>query len=163
MHAAARRDLSSARRVRSGHRSSHLGTRHLQAVRRADLRCTMHQSIGKIQFNQGNLSAAGSDFQSALSEFEALGEQVGAAQCTRMLGAVRRCQGDYDSAKTLLTAALEALTRLGSRLDLANCHWSFGQLYRDQGRTREALASFESARDIYEALGRQATSPFATR
>ncbi|KAH7090128.1 P-loop containing nucleoside triphosphate hydrolase protein [Auriculariales sp. MPI-PUGE-AT-0066] len=100
--------------------------------------CT--RSIGQIQIGQGNLSAAGSDFQSALSEFEALGEQVGAAQCTQLLGEVRR----------------QAFTRLGSRSDVAHCHWSFGLLYRDQYRKREALASFESARDIYEALGWQA-------
>ncbi|KAH7108556.1 hypothetical protein BKA62DRAFT_682612, partial [Auriculariales sp. MPI-PUGE-AT-0066] len=73
-----------------------------------------------------------------------------------LLGDVRRCQGDYDSAESLLTAALEALTRLGSRSDVANCHRSFGYLYLDRDRTREALASFESARDIYEALGWQA-------
>ncbi|KAH7086651.1 hypothetical protein BKA62DRAFT_236493 [Auriculariales sp. MPI-PUGE-AT-0066] len=114
--------------------------------------CTQH--LGQIQLGQGNLSAAGSDFQSALSDFKALGEQLGATQCTRLLGVVRRCQGDYDSAESLLTAALEASTRQGFRSDVANCHWSFGYFYLNQDRTREALASFESSRDMYGALGR---------
>ncbi|KAH7102008.1 hypothetical protein BKA62DRAFT_792378, partial [Auriculariales sp. MPI-PUGE-AT-0066] len=120
-------------------------------------RCT--QRLGEICLLRGEDDQAIDHLTSARDTFKrhgALGDQLGAMQCTRMLGDVRRCQGNYDSAETLLTAALEALTKLGSRSEVANCHRSFGRLYRDQDRTREALASFESARDIYEALGWQA-------
>ncbi|KAH7097233.1 hypothetical protein BKA62DRAFT_453653 [Auriculariales sp. MPI-PUGE-AT-0066] len=122
--------------------------------------CT--QSLGLIQLQQGNLPAAESDFKSALSEYEAIGEQCGAAHSTEFLGGIRRRQGDYDSSETLLAAALKEYTRLGSLSDLADCHMGFGQLYRDQDKTSEALASFENARNMYEALGNQVCVRFCT-
>ncbi|KAH7097228.1 hypothetical protein BKA62DRAFT_716894 [Auriculariales sp. MPI-PUGE-AT-0066] len=117
------------------------------------------QSLGLIQLQQCNLSAAESDIRSAPSEFEVLGEQRGAAQCTEFLGGIRRHQGNHKSSVTLLAAAMKAYT-ISS--DLADCHRSIGELYRDQDRTLEALASFENARNMYEASGNQAWVSFCT-
>ncbi|KAH7097226.1 hypothetical protein BKA62DRAFT_716885 [Auriculariales sp. MPI-PUGE-AT-0066] len=115
--------------------------------------CT--QTLGQVQSSKNDISAAESEFQSALAEFQALGEQLGVAQCTHYLANVRRRQRDFGSAQRLLQTALRAYEELDDRLGLANCHLSFGQLYSGQGQTQKALASFATARNMFERLGNQ--------
>ncbi|KAH7097892.1 hypothetical protein BKA62DRAFT_674677 [Auriculariales sp. MPI-PUGE-AT-0066] len=111
--------------------------------------------LGVIQSEQSNLPAAEFELRSAKFEFEAVSNLLGAAQCMETLGDVRILQEDYDSAEKLLFSAQKAYKQLDEKLGLANCLWSLGTLYRDQGRTLEALESFETARDIYESIGRR--------
>ncbi|KAH7101786.1 hypothetical protein BKA62DRAFT_165746 [Auriculariales sp. MPI-PUGE-AT-0066] len=112
-------------------------------------------SIEEIQLNRKNLSAAESELQFAISEFQVLGDSFGAAQCTEHLNDVRIRQGDYDLADKLLVSAQELFMRVDLPSSVAHCHWSFGTLYRGQRSILEAIGSFETARNIFGVVGFQ--------
>ncbi|KAH7101915.1 hypothetical protein BKA62DRAFT_756997 [Auriculariales sp. MPI-PUGE-AT-0066] len=116
--------------------------------------CT--RSLGELRLGYDD-SAAASELQYALSEFETLGFQLGVANCNRGLADIRRRHGDYDEAERLLVSAQEMFSQIVDRVGLARCHYNFGELYRDKGNMQKSLERFWVARDIYETLELQDT------
>ncbi|KAH7091827.1 hypothetical protein BKA62DRAFT_776206 [Auriculariales sp. MPI-PUGE-AT-0066] len=116
---------------------------------------SMLHSVAKargIAVRQGRLPAAELDIQLALSEFEALGNLLGAGQCFADLGEIKYLQSDLESAATLFARAEVTLASVGDPDALARCHWWLGAVYRDQGRKKDALDKFDASRILWESI-----------
>ncbi|KAH7091826.1 hypothetical protein BKA62DRAFT_776205 [Auriculariales sp. MPI-PUGE-AT-0066] len=110
------------------------------------------QWLAGIAVRQGRLPAAELDIQLALSEFEALGDLLGAGQCFVDLGQIKYLQSDLESAATLFARAEVTLASVGDPDALARCHWWLGKVYRDQGRKKDALDKFDASRILWESI-----------
>ncbi|KAH7098644.1 hypothetical protein BKA62DRAFT_832381 [Auriculariales sp. MPI-PUGE-AT-0066] len=118
--------------------------------------CT--QRLGTIQVHLGNVAGADAEFQSALSEFEALAELTGMANCAVNLADLRVRQNEYDSAEKYLATAREIFKLMGDRSGLANCHQSLGHLSCNQGRLQDATEHYSIAEEIFTAIGIQSAA-----
>ncbi|KAH7091824.1 hypothetical protein BKA62DRAFT_761301 [Auriculariales sp. MPI-PUGE-AT-0066] len=117
--------------------------------------------LAMIAVRQGRLPAAELDIQLALSEFEALGDLLGAGQCFVDLGQIKYLQSDLESAATLFARAEVTLASVGNPYTLADCHWWLGNVYRDQGRKKDALDKFDAARILWESIDTKETRTYA--
>ncbi|KAH7101874.1 hypothetical protein BKA62DRAFT_158648, partial [Auriculariales sp. MPI-PUGE-AT-0066] len=110
-------------------------------------------NLGQIYTREGNFAMAETELQTAQSEYQAIGDQLGIGQCMAMLGDLRREQRDFSSAEELLVSAREQFIRMGMPVDQADCIYNIGLLRGDQGRVQEALEAFRTAAQIYGRIG----------
>ncbi|KAE9384998.1 hypothetical protein BT96DRAFT_950163 [Gymnopus androsaceus JB14] len=71
------------------------------------------QKLGKIYYLQAQYSQAIEKLTNAQTEFEKIGDRLGAAQCLQSLGDIHRMQDKYPQAIEKLTNAQTELRRLG--------------------------------------------------
>ena len=111
----------------------------LKAARRkrfvipAKVKPKLLQSLGDIMHKQSDYDGARSALEEARTEFQSIGDRLGAAQCLRSLGNIMRMQSDYDGARSALEEARTEFASIGNRLGAAQCLESIGKIMRLQG------------------------------
>jgi tetratricopeptide (TPR) repeat protein len=112
--------------------------------------------LGVLAEACGAYDEAARQFQSALSIFERLGDQVGMADSYHQLGNVAYMRADYEQANHHYQRALDIRERFGDQAGMADSYGQLGLLARRRGDYDEATRQFQRALDIHERLGDQA-------
>ncbi len=92
----------------------------------------------------------------ALAAATRLGDTVGQATSSRLLGNSYIDLGDHEQARVHLTHSLDLCRRLGDRLGEASAHFDLGVLADRQRRYADALSHSEQALHLYQAIGHKA-------
>ncbi|THU84578.1 TPR-like protein [Dendrothele bispora CBS 962.96] len=113
------------------------------------------QRLGNIHQMQNRYNGATDMLSKAKSQFEEIGDQLGAAQCLQSLGQIHQMQGRYSEATDLLSKAKSQFKEIGSQLGAAQCLRSLGEIHQMQGRYSEATEMLSKAKSQFEEIGDQ--------
>ncbi|KZO91834.1 TPR-like protein [Calocera viscosa TUFC12733] len=89
----------------------------------------------------------------AKASLKVLGNQLGTAQCTRILGSVLYLQHRYDEAAEKLKEAKAVFEAIGDPLGVAQCTRSLGEVLQLQNRYEEATEKLTEANTAFAAIG----------
>lgn len=103
--------------------------------------------------DQGNFSQALTTLKQALSQFQALGDQLSEAGILNDIGLVYRNQGQYETALEYGEKALKIRQNLNDQSGSAQSLTNIAQIYSVQGNYPQAIEFFETALKIVENLG----------
>lgn len=103
--------------------------------------------------DQGNLTQALTTLKQALTQFQALGDQVSEAGILNDIGLVYRNQGQYETALEYAKKALKIRQTLNEQSGIAQTITNIAQVYSLQGNYPQAIEYFENALKIVENLG----------
>jgi len=109
--------------------------------------------LGTVSLFRRDLESASTELEASRAAFADFGDMFHQAQSTRVLSSILRTQGEWTRAERLLNEAEYLFKDSRNQEGLAACAWEFGRLRIDQGRQEEAIAYFESATNLYVALG----------
>jgi tetratricopeptide (TPR) repeat protein len=112
-----------------------------------------HNRIGRLYRELGSLDEAGSHLTTALTLFEAAGDERGVASSIDDLGKLYWLKGEYESALLYTRAALARRHKLGDRRSIALSLNNLGLVLQDSGEFRGALEAFEQALTIRREIG----------
>jgi len=109
--------------------------------------------LGSVYAELDDLVSAAAELEAARSVLDSLGDRPHHALSTLFLGGIRCRQGNLALAEQLLLEVEVYLKARGMPNDVAGCALELGYLRRDQGRRAQAVAQFNKALRLYEALG----------
>ncbi|KAE9388328.1 TPR-like protein [Gymnopus androsaceus JB14] len=112
-----------------------------------------HQKLGEIYYLQDQYSQAIEKLTNAQTEFEKIGDRLGAAQCLRSLGDIHRMQTECPQAIEELTNAQTEFEKIGDRLGAAQCLRSLGNIHRMQNEYPQAIEKLTNAQTEFQKIG----------
>ncbi|KAE9384371.1 TPR-like protein [Gymnopus androsaceus JB14] len=112
-----------------------------------------HKELGEIHYLQDQHTQAIEKLTNAQTEFENIGDRLGAAQCLRDLGNIHRMQNEYPQAIEKLTNAQTEFEKIGHRLGAAQCLRSLGDIHRMQNEYPQAIEKLTNAQTEFEKIG----------
>ena len=131
----------------------------LKAARRkrfvipAKVKPKLLQSLGDIMHKQSDYDGARSALEEARTEFQSIGDRLGAAQCRQSLGEIMRMQSDYDGARSALEETRTEFASIGNRLGAAQCLHRLGEIMGMQSDYDGARSVLEEARTVFASIG----------
>ncbi|KAE9408402.1 TPR-like protein [Gymnopus androsaceus JB14] len=94
--------------------------------------------MGVIYYMQGECSQAIEKFTNAKTQFENIGNQLGAARCLQSLGDIHHIQGEYPQAIEKLTDARTQFENIGNQQGVAYCLHKLGEIHHIGNQVRAA-------------------------
>jgi tetratricopeptide (TPR) repeat protein len=116
-----------------------------RAIDRANL-AAVYQRLG----DYGN---AGKEYQAALEELKAVGDQRLESYVLFQLGVIHNAQGDYERARAYYEQSLAIAYKLEDLNHVASILYELGRLYLNQGNYERARECYEQTQAIAEKLG----------
>ncbi|KAE9399477.1 TPR-like protein [Gymnopus androsaceus JB14] len=113
------------------------------------------QEMGKIHEGKNEYHQAIEKLTDAKSQFEKIGDQLGAAQCLQSLGDIHQMQTEYPQAIEKLTDAKSQFEKIGNQLGAAQCLQSLGDIHRMQTEYPQAIEKLTDAKSHFEKIGDQ--------
>ncbi|THU93471.1 TPR-like protein [Dendrothele bispora CBS 962.96] len=111
--------------------------------------------LGNMHQMQNRYSEAAEIFSQAKSQFEEIGDQLGAAQCLQSLGVIHQMQDRYGEATEMLSMAKSQFEEIGNQLGAAQCLQTLGKIHQMQNRYSEATEMLSKAKSQFEEIGSQ--------
>ncbi|KAE9384994.1 TPR-like protein [Gymnopus androsaceus JB14] len=111
------------------------------------------QELGQIYYMQAQYFQGIEKLTNAQTEFENIGDRLGAAQCLKSLGNIDYMQNEYLQAIEKLTNAQTEFENIGDRLGAAQCLKSLGSIHRMQDEYPQAIEKFTNAQTEFEKIG----------
>jgi tetratricopeptide (TPR) repeat protein len=113
----------------------------------------LHNLAGQTALAQHRLGDADTQYQAALSLYQAAGERYNQAATYYQLGRVAQEQRRFGEAEASYRQALDIFLELGERYKTADVYHVFGSLALEQRRFADAEANYRQALDIYLESG----------
>jgi tetratricopeptide (TPR) repeat protein len=112
-------------------------------------------SIGLVRALQGQNTQALEYFQKSLTQFEAIGDNVGMARMLSLIGNVNFLQANYQQALDSYQKSLALREAMGDKTNSAHNLTGIATTYLALGREAEALETYERALTLFQAVGNQ--------
>ncbi|KAE9386099.1 TPR-like protein [Gymnopus androsaceus JB14] len=112
-----------------------------------------HQELGHIYYMQAQYSQAIEKLTNAQTEFEKIGDRLGAAQLSAKFGRYPPHANEYPQAIEKLTNAQTEFEKIGGRLGAAQCLRSLGDIHRMQNEYPQAIEKLTNAQTEFEKIG----------
>lgn len=127
----------------------------LERTAQPALRGRIQLNLGVLANILGDLEEARARYARSLSEFDAAGDEEGAALVHHNLGMLHADRADWAAAAQAYERALSISERLGMRQMVANVLLNCAEVLCARKQPGEAVASSERALALYEELGDQ--------
>lgn len=111
---------------------------------------------GLAMFERDDPSAAIRVFNAIRDEADAMGSQTLLADAYVNLVHAHGMLGEAEAAIEASRRAIPILRELDNRISLAKVHWGLATLLREEGRIAEAVDSYRSAQEDFDAIGMRA-------
>jgi len=118
----------------------------------------VHQNLGEIRFNLGDLDGAIREYRRALELHRRLGNRTGEALASSNLGHALDLRGRYDESAVLFDVAMALWQESDDPGLRAKTFLNRGQLHRELGETERAGERFREARALYRQANDRATA-----
>ena len=112
-----------------------------------------HNRIGRLFRDMGSLDEGERHLATAMSLFEASGDERGVASTIDDLGKIAWLKGEYASALTSFRDGLARRQKLGDRRSIALSLNNAGLALQDSGQFKDALEAFEQSLAIRREVG----------
>lgn len=113
---------------------------------------TIWQTLGSIYLRLGSMEKRLEAHRHALAINDALGDDLGSAECHNMLGLIYMDNGQYDVGRIHLEQAVTIAEQLGHRAKLAEYLNDVGRLHLNQGALSDARHYFQQALVIAQKI-----------
>jgi tetratricopeptide (TPR) repeat protein len=110
-------------------------------------------TMGIIEWRQGEYQNALLHYQEALEIYEELGDLAGAGLMLNSIGVTLRYLGRYDEARNCLRQAVLTNRQAGQKQFEGYALAIVGDIYRDQGKHEQALHYYRASLDIRRTIG----------
>lgn len=104
-------------------------------------------------FVQSRYSEAKTYGEEARNRFAAIDDDLGVAQCSRLLGEILLIQWKYDEGADVLMTARDIFIAIGDGLGAAQCCQSLGEILRSRGEDDDATIVLQDARQQFVDIG----------
>ena len=112
-----------------------------------------HNRVGRLFRDTGSLTQARQHLETALSLFQAMGDQRGVASCHDDIGKLLWMRGEYEHALEQMKIALDMRKELGDGRSIALSLNYIGLVWRDHGQEAQAREALEASLKIRRELG----------
>ncbi|KAE9384928.1 TPR-like protein, partial [Gymnopus androsaceus JB14] len=111
------------------------------------------QELGQVHYLQAQYSQAIDKLTNAQTEFEKIGDRLGATQCLQRLGDIHCMENKYPQAIVKLTNAQTEFEKIGDRLGAAQCLESLGDIHCMENKYPQAIVKLTNAQTEFEKIG----------
>jgi signal transduction histidine kinase len=113
----------------------------------------IRRSIGTIQFQQSNFTAALDEYFLAKEIFSNIKDIPNLLVTLRNISLAYRNLGEYDKSQLVLIEALDLANRINNRAELGHIYNLLGSLFARAGKLNEAIENYNISLDIRKSEG----------